>query len=88
MSTGRQQEGFKVQLESDPQLIAGIEAVPTIPVLPVRRWSTGLIEPGIRFTQNAAFVAIAKAPADRINAWAKERGWSQIALVSGSDSPY
>jgi predicted dithiol-disulfide oxidoreductase (DUF899 family) len=36
----------------------------------------------------AAFAAIAKAPADRINAWAKKRGWSQIALVSGSDSPY
>jgi predicted dithiol-disulfide oxidoreductase (DUF899 family) len=36
----------------------------------------------------AAFVAIAKAPAERINAWAKERGWSQIALVSGSDSPF
>ena len=39
-------------------------------------------------TRNAAFVAIAKAPADRINAWAKKRGWSQIALVSGSDSAY
>jgi predicted dithiol-disulfide oxidoreductase (DUF899 family) len=39
-------------------------------------------------TRDAAFVAIAKAPADRINAWAKERGWSQIALVSGSDSAY
>src|SRR4029077_13152791 len=39
-------------------------------------------------TRDAAFVAIAKAPADRINAWAKQRGWSQIALVSGSDSPY
>jgi predicted dithiol-disulfide oxidoreductase (DUF899 family) len=39
-------------------------------------------------TQHAAFVAIAKAPADRINAWAKQRGWSQIALVSGSDSAY
>ena len=38
-------------------------------------------------TRHAAFVAIAKAPAARINAWAKERGWSQIALVSGSDSP-
>ena len=36
----------------------------------------------------AAFVAIAKAPADRINAWAKKRGWSQIPLVSGSDSTY
>ena len=39
-------------------------------------------------TRDAAFVAIAKAPAERINAWAKERGWSQIALVSGSKSPY
>jgi predicted dithiol-disulfide oxidoreductase (DUF899 family) len=39
-------------------------------------------------TRDAAFVAIAKAPADRINAWARERGWSQIALVSGSDSAY
>jgi predicted dithiol-disulfide oxidoreductase (DUF899 family) len=36
----------------------------------------------------AAFVAIAKAPADRINAWAKKRGWSQIALVSGFESPF
>ena len=39
-------------------------------------------------TRNAALVAIAKAPAERINAWAKERGWSQIALVSGRDSAY
>jgi predicted dithiol-disulfide oxidoreductase (DUF899 family) len=38
--------------------------------------------------QDAAFVAIAKAPADRINAWAKRRGWSQIPLISGFDSPY
>src|SRR5918998_201212 len=39
-------------------------------------------------TQNAAFVAIAKAPAARINAWATQRGWSQIPLVSGSKSTY
>ena len=39
-------------------------------------------------TQNAAFAAIAKAPAQRINAWAKQRGWSQIALLSGADSPF
>src|SRR5262245_20645032 len=39
-------------------------------------------------SQNAAFVAIAKAPADRINAWAKQRGWSQIPLVSGYHSPF
>src|SRR5471032_878011 len=38
--------------------------------------------------QNAAFVAIAKAPAKKINAWAKKRGWSQIALVSGFQSAY
>jgi predicted dithiol-disulfide oxidoreductase (DUF899 family) len=39
-------------------------------------------------SQNAAFAAIAKAPADQINAWAKRRGWSQIPLVSGSESNY
>src|SRR4249920_1317657 len=39
-------------------------------------------------SQHASFVAIAKAPADRINAWAKRRGWSQIALVSGLNSSY
>jgi predicted dithiol-disulfide oxidoreductase (DUF899 family) len=39
-------------------------------------------------TRDAAFVAIAKAPAERINAWARERGWSQIALVSGFQSRF
>ena len=39
-------------------------------------------------SQDAAFAAIAKASADRINAWAKRRGWSQIALVSGSASSF
>jgi predicted dithiol-disulfide oxidoreductase (DUF899 family) len=38
--------------------------------------------------QTVAFAAIAKAPAERINAWAKERGWSQIPLVSGFRSSY
>lgn len=32
-------------------------------------------------SKDAAFVAIAKASADQINAWAKHRGWSQIPLV-------
>ncbi len=32
--------------------------------------------------------AIAKAPAEKINAWAKERGWSQIPLLSGYESPF
>ena len=39
-------------------------------------------------TRDAAFVAIAKAPAERINAWANKRGWSQMALVSGFESPF
>lgn len=39
-------------------------------------------------TRNAAFVCIAKAQAERINAWARERGWSQIDLVSGFESPF
>jgi len=39
-------------------------------------------------TRNAAFAAIAKAPADRINAWAKERGWTQIPLLSGFESTF
>jgi predicted dithiol-disulfide oxidoreductase (DUF899 family) len=37
---------------------------------------------------DAAFVAIAKAPAEKINAWAKKRGWSQIALLSGFASSF
>jgi predicted dithiol-disulfide oxidoreductase (DUF899 family) len=39
-------------------------------------------------TRHAAFAAIAKAPADRINAWAKQRGWSQIDLLSGYGSSF
>jgi predicted dithiol-disulfide oxidoreductase (DUF899 family) len=38
--------------------------------------------------QDAAFAAIAKAPAERIDAWAKERGWSQIPLLSGAQSSF
>ena len=36
----------------------------------------------------AAFVAIAKAPAEKISAWAKPRGWSQIPLLSGAESSF
>jgi predicted dithiol-disulfide oxidoreductase (DUF899 family) len=39
-------------------------------------------------TRDAAFVALAKASPEQINAWAKKRGWSQIALLSGADSPF
>ena len=37
---------------------------------------------------DAAFVAIAKAPAERINTWARQRGWSRIPLVSGFHSTF
>jgi predicted dithiol-disulfide oxidoreductase (DUF899 family) len=39
-------------------------------------------------SRHAAFVAIAKAPAARIHAWATQRGWTRIPLVSGAESPY
>src|SRR6187431_2846998 len=39
-------------------------------------------------SQDAAFAAIAKAPAEKINAWAKERGWTQIPLLSGYESTF
>ena len=39
-------------------------------------------------SRHAAFIAIAKAPAEKINAWARQRGWSQIPLVSGSESSF
>jgi predicted dithiol-disulfide oxidoreductase (DUF899 family) len=39
-------------------------------------------------SRDASFAAIAKAPAARIHAWAKQRGWSQIPLVSGFESTY
>jgi predicted dithiol-disulfide oxidoreductase (DUF899 family) len=38
--------------------------------------------------QDAAFVSIAKAPAEKINKWATKRGWSQIPLLSGYESTF
>jgi predicted dithiol-disulfide oxidoreductase (DUF899 family) len=38
--------------------------------------------------QSAAFAAIAKAPPQKIDAWARERGWSQIPLLSGYGSTF
>jgi predicted dithiol-disulfide oxidoreductase (DUF899 family) len=38
--------------------------------------------------KTAAFAAIAKAQPEKINEWAKERGWSQIPLLSGFNSPF
>ena len=39
-------------------------------------------------SQDAAFVGIAKAPAQKINDWARSRGWTQIDLVSGYGTTY
>ena len=39
-------------------------------------------------SQDTAFAAIAKAPAEKIDAWARERGWSQIPLLSGYELPF
>jgi len=39
-------------------------------------------------SRDAAFAAIAKAPAPRINSWATRRGWSQIPLLSGFESTF
>ena len=38
--------------------------------------------------RNAAFAAIAKAPPQRIDEWARTRGWSQIPLLSGINSSF
>jgi predicted dithiol-disulfide oxidoreductase (DUF899 family) len=39
-------------------------------------------------SRHAAFVALAKAPAAKISAWAAQRGWSQIPLLSGFESTF
>ncbi len=39
-------------------------------------------------SRDSAFATIAKAQPEKINAWAKERGWSQIPLLSGFESPF
>ena len=39
-------------------------------------------------SQDASFVAIAKARPEQIDAWAKERGWTQIPLLSGHGTTF
>ncbi len=39
-------------------------------------------------SQDAAFCGIAKAPAEKINEWARNRGWNEIDLVSGYGTTY
>ena len=48
----------------------------------------GFDRAAISVNQHAAFVVVAKAPADKINAWAGERGWSNINLVSCESNSY
>lgn len=48
----------------------------------------GLDRMAYQVSQDAAFVVIGKAPAQNINAWAKQRGWTQINLISGLESTY
>ncbi len=38
--------------------------------------------------EDVAFVVVGKAPAEKINAWAKTRGWSHIKLISGFDCTF
>ena len=38
--------------------------------------------------QDAAFATIAKAQPEKIDAWARERCWSQIPLLSGYESSF
>ena len=38
--------------------------------------------------EDVTFAAIAKAPVEATSAWVKERGWSQIPLLSGFESPF
>ncbi|QDS98036.1 DUF899 family protein [Adhaeretor mobilis] len=42
----------------------------------------------ISVSQDAALVVVAKAPAQQINDWAKQRGWSNIELISSESNSY
>ena len=48
----------------------------------------GFDRSAFQVTQDAAFCGIAKAPAEKINRWAKTRGWTQIGLLSGFGTTY
>jgi len=48
----------------------------------------GFDRAAISVDQNAAFVVVAKASANRINTWAAERGWSSIRMVSAESNSY
>ena len=48
----------------------------------------GFDRASISVTADAAFTVVAKAPAEKLNAWAKVRGWSSIQLVSAEQNDY
>lgn len=48
----------------------------------------GFDRTAFQVSHDAAFCGTAKAPAESINNWAHERGWTQINLVSGFGTTY
>ena len=48
----------------------------------------GFDRASISVTNDAAFTVVAKASAKQLNAWAGERGWRHINLVSAGESEY
>lgn len=48
----------------------------------------GLDRMAYSVSQDAALIVIGKAPAQKINAWAAERGWTDLDLISGYDCTY
>ena len=48
----------------------------------------GFDRAAISVRRDAALVVVAKAPAGKLHAWAAERGWSRIDLVSAEDTGY
>ena len=48
----------------------------------------GFDRAAISVTRHAALTVVAKAPAAKLNAWAKSRGWSHIRLVSAERNAY
>src|SRR5262249_23842867 len=60
----------------------------TIPAPRALRWWTASTAPVYQVTRDAAFVCVAKPTPQRIDAWAKNRGWTPIDLVSDHCNSY
>jgi len=48
----------------------------------------GFDRAAISVNQNAAFYVVAKASAEKLNAWANSRNWTNIKLISASSNSY